>query len=349
MIKSPEATLALELYRGTSHILGQEKARKQMAILLERQRLVQEGRLDSSSGAILAGRSGSGKTYMAKTMCELSGIPYADIDANHYTESGYAGLNLSQALLPLLTAAARIIDKRHGPYDEEPDSNVLKRSDIHDVIAFAESGVVIVDEFDKWMHRRNHVTGQMDTPIQAEFLKMVEGSDVYVSDDADEVGISVNTKKVLFICAGAFVGLTKIVARHLKMTSPVRSDDTYWEFVEPQDLVAYGVLPELAGRLSTHIMLSPLKVEHLVDILNQPGGIIDEYRERFEEVGIAWDISEESIRQLANIALQRGTGARAVEHVCWQAFSEALFNARLADGGGRVSLAINDVKARVTT
>jgi ATP-dependent Clp protease ATP-binding subunit ClpX len=339
--------LAVDLYRKTSHILGQEKARKQMAVLLERQKMVQEGKLGSSSGAVLAGRSGSGKTFLARTMCQISGLPFAEIDANHYTESGYAGLNLSQGLLPLLVNASKIIDRQHGPYEEKPDHNVLKRGDLDDIIAFAESGVVIVDEFDKWMHRRNHVTGLRDTPIQAEFLKMVEGADVFVSDDADELGCLVDTTRILFICAGAFVGLTKIVAKHLQVSTPVKSDETYWEHVEPQDFVAYGVLPELSGRLSTHIMLAPLRVEHLTDILSQPGGIIDEYRSRFEEVGVQWGVSESGIRQIANVALQRGTGARAVEHVCWQVFSEALFNARLVEGDGRVTLAINDVKARI--
>jgi ATP-dependent Clp protease ATP-binding subunit ClpX len=338
------SSLALELYRGTDHILGQERARKQLAVLLERQKMVQQGRFDASSGAILAGRSGSGKTYMARTMCELSGLPYADVDANHYTESGYAGMNLSQALLPLLVAAARMIDEERG---EKGAANVLRREDIEDVIALAESGVVIVDEFDKWMHRRNHVTGQMDTPIQAEFLKMVEGASIYVSDDEDELGVLINTKRILFICGGAFVGLTTIVKKHLSMSGGAGNEETYWSHVEPQDFVAFGLLPELAGRLSTHIFLSPLRVEHLVGILHEQHGLIDEYRERFEALGVEWDVPDEGIRQLASIALQRQTGARGLENVCWQVFSEALFNARLTEGRARVVLRVNDVKARL--
>lgn len=345
MIASPPRALALELFEGTGHILGQEKARKRLAILLERQKMVQEGRLLTSNGAILAGRSGSGKTYMARAMCRLSGLPYAEVDANHYTESGYAGLNLSQALLPLLQASARLMDEQSEARGER-ELNVLRRDDLASIIEFAQTGVVIVDEFDKWTQRRNHVTGSIDTPIQAEFLKMVEGSDVYVSDDEDEIGVLIDTRRILFICGGAFVGLTNLVRKHMRMDSSQRSEDTFWEHVQPRDFVSYGLLPELAGRLSTHIFLAPLKVEHLADILMQREGLVAEYRSRFEKAGVEWAVREEGVRQLASIALSLDMGARGLESVCWNVFGEALFDAS-AKGARQVVLQVNDVKARL--
>lgn len=328
----PSATTArspvLELFLATSAVKGQEIARKQMATLLARQREVANGKYESSPGALIAGRSGSGKTMLARMMCRVSGLPFSETNATRYTEAGYAGLDLNKMFLPLMESAAQIIDASKAPEDREQVPSVLNRSDIREVVALAETGVVLLDEFDKWMLRINHVTGEKDMAIQADLLKMIEGCEEYVSDTEDEVGVLFNTSRVLILCAGAFVRLPRIVARRIEKEE---SDVTLWDQITQEDFVAYGVLPELAGRLATHIFLRPLRMEHLVDILESEGGLAVEYRRRFETLGCKWDVSRPGLQKIADLALRRETGARAVDHIMWKVFGEALFDASVAD------------------
>lgn len=349
-------TIASSLYDATDHIVGQEKARKQMAVLLDRQVGVVHGLYGRASGAIVAGWTGSGKTMLAEAMCQLSGLPFVSVNATQYTEVGYAGLDLKQMFLPLIEAAARSYDygRELAPYHVEPrhvGASVLKRppDELKEIVELAQTGVILLDEFDKWCHRQNHATGRMDTAIQADLLKMVEGSIEYVTDDEDEVGIPFNTNRVLILCAGAFVGLARHAAKRLDLEAGYDRDPTFWDKIEPSDFVRYGLIPELAGRLSTHIFTRPLQAHHLAEIMQQPGGIIHEYKERFEEeLNCEWKVEEAAIRQLAAAALEMDTGARGVEHICWQRFSEALFDASITHGPTQVHLNVNEPRARVS-
>src|SRR5215471_11782897 len=165
-------SVALDLYLATSRVIGQERARKQLAILLERQGGVAERRWAKADSAIIAGWTGTGKTYLAKMMCEASGLPFADCNATQYTESGYAGDDLSQMFLPLLESAARMKDATSG-VSSQAVSSVLERDDVAAVVELAATGVILLDEMDKWCHRQNHQTGRLDTAVQAELLKIV--------------------------------------------------------------------------------------------------------------------------------------------------------------------------------
>jgi ATP-dependent Clp protease ATP-binding subunit ClpX len=331
-VEVQERSSVLDLYLASGSVVGQEKARKQMAVLLHRQAQVAEGLLPYSNGAVIGGRSGTGKTMMARLMCRHSGLPFAETNATRYTEAGYAGLDLNKMFLPLLEATASMKDALTG---EPPPTvpSVLHRPDIQQIVEAAQVGVVLLDEFDKWMLRVNHVTGKKDNAIQADLLKMIEGSCEYISDNEDEVGILFDTSRVLILCAGAFVNLQGIVARRLDKQM---DDVTIWDQITQEDFVKYGVLPELAGRLSTHIFLKPLQVHHLQEILLAPGGLADEYRQRFEAVGCQWAVPPEGFQQIAATAIQRETGARAVEHICWQVFAEALFEASVSERAVKV-------------
>lgn len=319
------------LYEGTAHVIGQEKARRQMAVLLERQRLVAGGVLPRSSGAIISGKTGTGKTYLTRAMCRLSGLPFAEVNATQYTERGYVGLNLSQMFLALLESAADMIDehRQQAPFHAESKADsVLKRRDLDAVVELAQSGVILLDEFDKWMLQGQDAQGRnVGRALQAELLKMVEGSVEYTSDDEDELGTPFDTSRVLILCAGAFVGLPAMVLRRLHRDEEYTQDEGFWDLIEPSDFVRFGLIPELAGRLSTYVMLRELKEEHLADIMSAPGGVVSEYRQQFERYGCRWEVSPQGVRYLAGVALHRGTGARGVEHVLWGAFSEALFEA----------------------
>lgn len=347
----------LELYSGTSDVIGQEPARRQLALLLERQfKIAQEDRWDKADSAILFGYTGSGKTYLTKRMCKLSGLPFADANATTFTESGYAGQDLSQMFLPLLEATAEMLDEQSARYSGLPvlekqiktdESSVLKREDIEQIVELAETGVVLLDEMDKWAHRINHHTGRLDTAIQSEFLKIIEGCKVYITDSEDEAGILFDTSRVLIICAGAFVGLANQVLRRLDRDQSFSRTDNFWLQIEQSDFVKYGIIPELAGRLSKLIFLRPLSKEHLSEIILLPGGPIEELRERFEELNCEWDVPQAAILQLADIALKKEVGARGLDSVVWAAFNEALFKAAILDSPSRVSLRPNQNKAEL--
>ena len=317
-----------------------------MAVLIERQVGVAAARYPLSQAAIVAGWTGIGKTYLTRMMCELSGLPFAEVNSTQFTETGYAGDDLAQMFVPLLESAARMLDEESGA--EPPEvASVLKRDDIRAVIARASSGVIFLDEFDKWTQRVNHSTGRLDTAIQAELLKMIEGSIEYVSDEEDEIGLPFDTSRVLIICGGAFVGLARGVLRRLQRDEEYMHDEGFWELIEQTDFVKYGLIPELAGRLGIHIFMKPLRQEHLAEILVQPGGVIEEYRERFASHGIAWDVPDAVIGRLAGVALQKDVGARGIDNVLWHVFSDALYEASTISWPAVVRLGVNEPRARL--
>src|SRR5437773_7793927 len=263
MVEVATRSKALDLYLASGAVVGQDRARKEMAALLERQWMVSEGRFDKSSAALLAGRSGTGKTMSARLMCSHLDLPYAEADATRYTESGYKGLDLQHMFLPLLEATARMkdasVEARHSALGTPPKRppSVIMRDDIQELIEVAQTGVILLDEFDKWMLRINHVTGEKDKAIQAELLKVIEGSVEYVSDSDEEVGIQFDSSRVLIICAGAFVGVCQQIARRLGMGEVEHQaylqQENFRQQVVPEAFEGYVLLPELAARLSRHI------------------------------------------------------------------------------------------------
>lgn len=348
------ASAAQQLYDATDYVIGQEKARRKLAVLLERQAQVARGELRRASGAIIAGQTGVGKSYLVRGMAQLCGLPFAEVNATQYTDKGYVGLDLTQMFLPLIEAASRLYDQQHenSPLHFEPqrkEPSVLKRNpdDLKEIVKLAQHGVVMLDEFDKWMLQAEDQSGRnVGRKLQAELLKMVEGTREYVSDSEEDLGVLFDTSKVMVVCVGAFVGLPRAVLRRLGRDDEFLNQETFWDLIEPSDFVRFGLLPELSGRLSVHVFLRPLRVEDLATIISLPGGIVEEYRTRFEGYGVAWAVPEESIRQLAGIALARGTGARGLEHVMWGAFSDALFEAAVKQDG-EVRLGVNQTHATV--
>lgn len=336
----------LDLYLSTERVIGQHKARRQLAVLLRRQLEVAQGRWEKGESAIISGFTGTGKSMMARIMCEACRLPFADVNATQYTETGYAGDDLSQMFLPLIESAAEMEDKRLRLASPNV-SSVLKRQDIEEIAEKASTGVILMDEFDKWMQRINHHTGRLDTAIQAELLKMIEGSMVYVSDNEDEAGIPFDTSKVLILCAGAFVGLAEQVRRRLEKPKEATIDEAFWQLIEQSDFIRFGVIPELAGRLSKMIFLRPLLKDHLAEIISQPNGPIDELKQRFETLNCEWQVPPEVVSHMADIALHREVGARGIDSVLWAMFSDALFQASVSEYPTVVRLAVNQVRAEV--
>lgn len=363
-LAAPPVSPVRRLYEATSPVIGQQKARRQMAVLLAHQLRVADGDESKPMPAILAGWSGSGKTYMARMACRAVGLPFAECNATQYTESGYAGDDLAQVYLPLLESAAQMIDEeklreseyaRSGPIvlnqpkqtATEDRGSVLKRDDIDDVIERASTGVILLDEMDKWMHRQNHQTGRTDTAIQAELLKMIEGSMVYVSDNEDELGVPFDTSKVLIIAAGAFVGLSKTVLKRLDRDEGSLYDEGFWELIEQGDFVRFGMIPELAGRLATHIFMRPLNTHLLAEILSLPDGALEQWQSRFEAVNCDWDVSPAAAHYISQQAMRLDVGARGIQTILWRVFGDALFHASTADGPTRVIFEVNSHQAKV--
>jgi ATP-dependent protease Clp ATPase subunit len=370
---------ALDLYLATEKVIGQERVRKQMAVILDGQWRVAQG-LDHShpGGVLLGGFSGTGKTMTARAMCAHLGVPYAETDATRYAEVGYKGLQLPQMFIPLLREAARMIDEEQSPPSgviememvaddgftpawapkppkpekEKSDTNdIFKRDDLDEVVKRAQKGVIVLDEFDKWMQRVNHFSGQSDTAIQSEFLKMIEGSHEWVTATDDEMGTAFDTSDVLIICAGAFVSLYRQVRARLHEDSDPKHqqmDENFWNAIVPEDFERFGLLPELAGRLSRHIFTRPLQAHHMKTILTQPGGVLGYYRARYEGCGARWEVSDAGVNWLVSEAMHHRTGARALDFVTHRMLGgEEMFQASASEVPVAVRLEPSWLRARI--
>lgn len=358
-LKEVATSDVLRLYAASESIIGQEKARQRLAVLLAHQTAIAQGEPGRTYGALICGGTGVGKTAMARQMCQASGIPFSEANATQVTEAGYAGQDLSRIVLPLLEQAAREFDhrQRQVPYrtvSRHEGESVLKRhpDEVKAIVEIASTGVILLDEFDKWMSAMDGADANgrnKGKALQAELLKMVEGgAPTYVSaNDAESdegVGIWFDTSRVLFLCCGAFVGLRDKVAKRLGNEHLTPEDQGFWDLVEPDDFVAYGVMPELVGRLSSHVMLRSLTGRDLARIIAEPGGAVDEFRRRVEQVGGELQLGPGDLTRLGDHAAQLKTGARAIEFVLWQTFSSAIFEVarrgggtvRLGDGGRAV-------------
>ena len=335
-----------------------------MAVILDGQWRVAQGMDESQPGGVLlAGMSGTGKTMTSRMMCKHLGVPYAEVDATRFAEVSFKGMQLPQMFIPLMREAARMKDAEAPP--EEPDAflppwapktekgaadELFKREDIDEIVERAQTGVILLDEFDKWVQRFNHVTGQPDTAIQGELLKMIEGSHEFVTATDEEIGVPFDTSKVLIICAGAFVGLYRQVRIRLHEDSDARieMDENFWNSIVPEDFERYGLLPELAGRLSRHIFTRNLQPHHLLDILTRPAGPLAYYRNYYESLGVTWDIGSDGINYLVQEASHHKTGARALDHVAHKMLGgELLYEAATADMAMAVRLKPNDHRARI--
>lgn len=340
---------AQELYDATSHIVGQKKARKQMAAIFDGQWRIAQGLDEKNPGGVLVfGPSGTGKSASLRAMAQHVGLPYAETDATRYAEVGYKGLQLPQMFIPLLHAAARLKD---GVEAQGHQDSVFKRDDLPEIVELAQHGVILLDEFDKWMDRINHFTGKQDTAIQGELLKLIEGSTEFVTATDDEVGVQFDTSKVLIICAGAFVRLYRVVRHRLGEEADPKMqqlDENFWNRVVPQDFEQFGLLPELTGRLSRHVVTRQLRTEDMREILTNPGGVLEYYRRRFEGCGVRWDIGDGGVLHIVAQAMKHETGARALEFVANRMLGgELLYEASVAERPLRLVLEPNMHRAEL--
>jgi ATP-dependent Clp protease ATP-binding subunit ClpX len=308
------------------YVIGQERAKKTVAVAVHNhyKRLL-HGDVDDveleKSNVLLVGPSGCGKTLIARVLARCLDVPFAIADATTLTEAGYVGEDVENVLLKLIQAADFEIER-------------------------AEQGIVYVDEIDKIGKTYHNVSITRDVGgegVQQGLLKMLEGTVANVPPHGgrkhpEEKYIQIDTSRILFICGGSFNGIHELVAKRTNEQSigfgrggRSRDDDSglgaLLEQITDDDLIKFGLIPELVGRLPVVAPLMPLGDEELVRILIEPrNALVKQYQKYFEMEGAHLEFTRAGLRAIAGAAGEKGTGARGLRSVMERLMLEPLFS-----------------------
>ena len=306
------------------YVIGQDEAKKVLSVAVYNhyKRLMQKVSANDEveiekSNIILVGETGTGKTLLAKTIAKMLNVPFAIADATVLTEAGYVGEDVESILSRLLQAS---------------DYDVSK----------AERGIVFIDEIDKISRKSDSASITRDVSgegVQQALLKLLEGSVVNVPPQGgrkhpEQKLIQVDTRKILFVCGGAFDGIQKIIARRVKSSAMGYSaskaarvnDEDLLQYVAPTDLRTYGLIPELIGRFPVLTYLDPLDRESLRRILTEPkNALVKQYIKLFEMDRVKVSFDKKVLDFIVDRAIDYKLGARGLRSICEAIMTDAMY------------------------